>query len=634
MIAFKKSLVDVDPRGMDPGQRTCIDYDHGRISVPLTEYKPVRSILKKRPDGLEYLHRPPHLYDDPYYDRSYSPYQDRRYADQYTDPYVSRPYPDRPYGGLPYADRPYESRVCGDIPYSGPSSASSRYTDRYDVYDEPYDDRYFDPVYAERRSDDSFRPVKQSHSPEPHGPSTSESERDPTVKSVSSLAQTAATSSSQPPFRPPSPAEPPPRSPSPKLKSTTTRESPPAAKQPLDRFLDMLNRKVDAEKKSEPAYVNDDLLPHERALQDGGGFSRIVGMAQEQTTRSLSLEREKNQSSVERKKSEEPQNKAEPYDKIQSLLRTIGLKLSTGDMSKLAIRAQEKEREALSSSGEGLGRGRTGSVESENVHSPSPARSSSLEPLSKQKVMYEGFLDQQELGALKKAQQMLSLAKNMGTLPSNSSPTNTPPGQPPPINWPLGVTTQIPPAQSSTASNMDIRASPVSDQPLQKIAAPPGPPPGPPPRRPGQAPLGLPPGPPPGPPPQRPGQPPGPPPGLPPHHHLGLPPFTTAPFIDQSSGALPLNSSNPTASTLTTTVSSSPVTQSSATDQSSITPTVARCLKVIETVKSLASQPSAKSAKPVKSVQFSLPTETLSASILQMSVETDDDIKTKQKEKV
>ncbi|KAE8280919.1 hypothetical protein D5F01_LYC21488 [Larimichthys crocea] len=63
MIAYKKSLVDVDP-----GQRTCIDYNHGRITVPLTEYKPVRSTLKKQPEG-----HLSHLYDDPYYDRPYSP---------------------------------------------------------------------------------------------------------------------------------------------------------------------------------------------------------------------------------------------------------------------------------------------------------------------------------------------------------------------------------------------------------------------------------------------------------------------------------------------------------------------------------------------------------------------------------
>ncbi|XP_018530342.1 uncharacterized protein LOC108882367 isoform X2 [Lates calcarifer] len=395
MIAYKKSLVDIDPRGLDPGQRTCIDYDHGRIAMPLTEYKPVRSILKKRPDGSEYHHRPPQPYDDPYYDRPYSPYQDRRYSDHYGDLYASRPYTDRPYD-RPYSDRPYESRLYGEPPYVGPPSASHRYTDRYDVYDEPYDDRYYDPAYADRPYSDAYRPIKRSQSPEPHGPSPSSQSAS---SSQPSLTHAVATSSSQPSFRPPSPTEPPPRSPSPKLKNTTPRQSPPAEKPPLDRFLDMLNKKVDAEKKSAPIHLQDDLLPHERALQDGGGFSRIVGLTQEQPRSSQAIKEEKVQqspkrSSVERT-SEEPKIKTEPYDKIQSLLRTIGLKLSTGDVSKLASRAQEKiyspkssstERETLSSSREELRTSRTSSVESDHIHSPSPVRSSSLEPLSRHKA--------------------------------------------------------------------------------------------------------------------------------------------------------------------------------------------------------------------------------------------------------
>lgn len=52
--------------------------------------------------------------------------------------------------------------------------------------------------------------------------------------------------------------------------------------------------------------------------------------------------------------------------------------------------------------------------------------------------------------------------------------------------------------------------------------------------------------------------------------------------------------------------------------------TVARCLKVIETVKSL---------KPSKSVQFSLPTE-LSGCSVQIAGASEEDIRAKQKEKV
>ncbi|XP_029282079.1 uncharacterized protein LOC115004560 isoform X3 [Cottoperca gobio] len=614
MIAYKKSLVDIDP-----GQRTCIDYDHGRISVPLTEYKPVRSILKKRPEGPDYQHRPPQPYDDPYYDRPYSPYQDRRYSERYTDSYGSCSYPDRPYEERPYSGRP---RVYGEPSYGVPPSASQRYTDRYDVYDEPYDDRYYDPAYADRPYDDPYCPVKRSQSLEPHDPSPSPSSQSGQLPAASTQPL-AATSSSQHPYRPPSPPEPLPRSPSPKLKTPTPRPAPPVVKQPLDRFLDMLNKKVDVVKQPEPVHVTDDLLPHERALQDGRGFSRIVGMAQEQPCSRPALEEKKTQlspkrSSVERA-SEDP-NKTEPYDKIQSLLRTIGLKLSTREMSKIQIyspKSSSTERETMSSSREARQTNRTGSFESDHIHSPLPARSSSLEPLSRTKALseYEGFLDQQELEALKKAQQLQSLTKTLG---STHSPT--PPPGPPPAHWSLGVTTQIPLEQSATTLIMGTSAPHAAGQPPQRFGVPAGPSSGPPPWRPAQPP----PGPPPGPPPRRP---PGQPPFAPPSSH---PVF---PFIGQPLADPPLISSSPLQPLTTTTESapsSTPASSSPADDnETTISTTVARCLKVIETVKSLAVQPP---AKPVKSVQFSLPTVSPSASSSQTS--TDDDIKNKQKEKL
>lgn len=622
IIAYKKSLVD-----RDPGQRTCIDYDHGRITVPLAEYKPVRSILKNRPEGPEYLHRPP--YDDPYYDRPYSPYQDRRYGDRFADPYRSHPY-DRPYADRPYADRPYESRVYGEAVYGGPPSASQRYTDRYDVYDEAFEDHYRDPPYLERPYNDPYRPAKRSQSPLGSLP-LPQSGHDPVVSTQPPLTQTTAVSSSHSPFRPPSPAEPPPKSPSPQ------RPSPPVEKQPLDRFLDMLSRKVDAEKKPEPNYVNDDLLPHERALQDGKGFSRIVGMTQEQPSSSQRGRMEETQicpkpSSVERT-SEDSKSPTEPYDKIQSLLRTIGLKLSTGDVSKLANRAHEKmsrpkssssERETLSSPKEEMRTNRMASFDSEHIHSPSAARSSSLEPLARLKVTseYEDFLDRQELEALKKAQQLQSLARTMGSTPSTTSSVKPPPGPPPahyqhpllPSNLPLGVTSQTSSGQSSVTLS---KSSSDNSHPTQ---TPPGPPPGPPPRRP---PGQTPPGPPPGPPPRRPsGQPP-----FIPSAHSGLP------FIGQTHTDQQPYSTNPLQSLPTATPTLVPLATSSAPndEQSTISTTVARCLKVIETVKSLAVQPP---TKPVKSVQFSLPTEPSSASSPQASVGTEEDIKNKQKEKV
>ncbi|XP_019222016.1 uncharacterized protein si:dkeyp-121d4.3 isoform X3 [Oreochromis niloticus] len=632
MIAYKKSLVDIDPRGLEPGQRTCIDYDHGRIAVPLAEYKPVRSILKKRPDGPEYLHRPP--YDDVYYDRPYSAYQDRCYSDRYGDPYATRPYAD-PYSDRPYSDRSYESRLYSESPYGGPPSTSRRYTDRYDVYDEPYDDHYYDPAYVDRPYD-LYPQAKQSHSPESRGLSPpSHAGKAHTASTHPHLSHSAATSSSQTSFRPPSPIDSPPRSPSPKLKEKKSRLSPPAEKPPLDRFLDMLNRKVDAEKNSGPVHVNDDLLPHERALQDGKGFSRIVGLAQEPPSISLAQEGQKRppspkRSSVE-KTNEDP--KTEPYDKIQSLLRTIGLKLSTGEVSKLASQAQEKvfslrsttERETSSAPREELRTTRTGSLESDRIHSPSPVRSSSLEPLGKQKTNvseYEDFLDQQELESFKKAQQLQSLTKTMGSTATTTSSPKPPPGPPPahyrhptpPFNWPLGVTAEILPTQTSTSS-MVTQAPPAAGPQFQTLGQPPGPPPGPPPRRPGQPP-------------------PGPPPGPPPRRHPGQPLFSppsnqsVLPFIEVPDTAPPLGTTSPTQPLTTTVVlpPSSTLTSSSpaSTDHSAISTTVARCLKVIETVKSLAVQ---SPAKPVKSVQFSLPTET-------PLVETEDDIKLKQKEKL
>lgn len=601
MIAYKKSLVDLDPRGLDPGQRTCIDYDHGRIAVPLKEYKPVRSILKKRPESSEYHYRSPSLeriqpYDDHYYDGPYrDPYQNRRYGDpygdRYGDPYGSRPYPDRP-----YSDLSYDKRLYAEPSYGVSQSTSQRYTDRYEVYDEPYEDRYYDPTYVDRPADDPYRSTKQSHSDEP---------RDASPSSQSSQAS-AATSSTQPTyskpvFRPPSPTESPPRSPSPKRKNSAPRESPPAEKPPLDRFLAMLNKKVDAEKKA--GQVQDDLLPHERAVHDGKGFSRIVGMAQEHPSSSARLESAKKESSPNRfsvdRTSEDSESKSEPYDKIQSLLRTIGMKLSTGEVSKLASRAQEKlytqkssssERDTLPSHGEQRG-SRTGSVESNRTHShsPSPARSSSREQLSRCTAVseYEGFLDQQELQALKKAQQMQSLTKTMGStstgMASAISPPFPPSAQyqcpPPPNTWHIGVTKQQTPPQSSPSSSRVNPSSPVVSEPLQRF----GPPRFPPSEH------------------SSPKVPPGPPPGPPPRYPAGRPPFVSVlPFLGQVSAAPPPSSS-----------SSSPS-----------QPNVA-----------VTGTPGQSAAKAIKSVQFNLPSEAPSGSSLQ-SVETDEDVKAKQKEKV
>lgn len=613
MIAYKKSLVE-----RDPGHRTCIDYDHGRIAVPMAEYRPVRSIMKKRAEGSKYLRHPTRLYEGPFYERAYSPYQEHLYGDRYGDPYRSHPYSDRHL----YSDRFYETRPYGEGLYSERASTSTRYTDRYDVYDEPCEDRFYDPAYDPYRSTQSPQssvPPPQSGdalagSGQPHG------------------SHSAAESTSHHPYRPQSHTEPPPRSPStsPLLSHSKPRQSPPGEKRPpqkpLDRFLDMLNKKVDAEKKSEPVYGSDDLLPHERALHDGKGFSRIVGMAQEFSSSSVKVDVEKHPSPEQPSTSQESKSQAEPYEKIQSLLRTIGLKLSTGDVSKLASRAQEKmyspksssaERETSSSSRVERHTGRTGSVESEAIHSPSPARASSLERHSRHEAVseYEEFLDQKELESLKKAQMLQSLTKTMGT--NSSAASLRPPGPPPsryqhpttPASFPLGSMSQSL-GSSSTAFAGGSAQTPGAGQqfgpgvgPFTELPAPP----------PGQYPSGAP-----------PRRPPGPPPGPPPRRPSGQPPFTTPSaqaglFVDRPRTASHLNSDSPGAK-------SSP----SADEQSAISTTVARCLKVIETVKNLSAQPSARIGK---SVQFSLPTEPPTSGS-PSSEDTDEDIKTKQKEKV
>lgn len=609
MIAYKKSLVD-----REPGQRTSFDYDHGRISVPLAEYKPVRSILKNRPESTEYFQRQP--YEDQYYDRAYSPYQERHYDERLAEPYRRHPY-HRPYVDQPYTDRPYESHAYGEATYD-PPSASKRYTDRYDVYDEPYEDhRYREQAYPERSYDDPYSSARRSQSP--RGSSAlPKSEVTSGASSQPPLTQTTAASLAESPFRPPSPAEPPPKSPSPR------RPSPPAQKQPLDRFLDMLSKKVGAEKKSETNYARDDLLPHERALQDGKGFSRIVGLAQEQPSSSQRAQIETGQtlagrpSSTERT-SEESKSPTEPYDKIQNLLRTIGLKLSTGDVSKLANRAQEKmynikssssEREAVSSPKEPMQSRKMSSFDLDQIHSSSPGRSSSSDTFVRPKATpeYEDLLDRQEFEALKKAHQLQSLAKTIGSTSSVKPPPGPPPEQYqlPPVSYNLNLGVDF---QNSSGQNSGIlgKSSLEKGHPAQTPA---GPPPGPPPRRP-------------------PGAPPVPPPG-----HLAKRPAGQPLYSPSSQSALSFIPSTHTGiqpdpnGCLTTAAPPQSATSNVQCDKPSlISTTTARCLKVIETVKSLTAQPL---SKPVKSVQFTLPTESPSES----SPQSEEDIKNKQKEKV
>ncbi|XP_077437965.1 uncharacterized protein LOC144061409 isoform X2 [Vanacampus margaritifer] len=541
MIAFKKSLMD--PQGPEPGQRTCIDYDHGRIAKPLTEFRPVRSILKKRAEDPEYPHHLPPPYDEPYYDRPYPRFR-QRYADSYADSYASA------FANHAYAEPPYGNRPFGSVPYESPFGSGQRYTDRYDVYDEPYDDPYYDPAYSDRPHRGQYT---KGQDPEACA-------APPAASDPSSLQTT---------FGPSSPAHPPARSPSPSRANATP---PPAPKPPLDRFLDMLQKKA--------LPVRDELLPHERALEDGKGFSRIVGLAGEASGGCAALEREKKSPSAERT-AEGAVSTSAPYSQIQTLLRTIGLKLSSGDVTQLASAASKSKSSSTEREGsltpwqQPRGHGAP-LLEADAMASPSRTRSSSSEPPSERKAVseYEEFLDQQELETLKKAQELQDLTKTIG---STSSTPRPPPGPPPahyrhpspPVNWPMEI---APKAASAAAGRL-----------------PPGPPPGPPPRRP-------------------PGQ-----------------PAFMVPAIDAKLPvAAALGSSGPASAGRGT-----PPSATASEEQSSISTTVAKCLKVIESVKSMAATPA---AKTLKSVQFSLPSMSPLTSGAAGSPELLGDMKSRQKE--
>ncbi|CAL9683581.1 unnamed protein product [Knipowitschia caucasica] len=520
---------DMGPRSLNQGGKTCFDYDHGR-TVPVKEFQPP----------------PPRPYGDPHYDRDHDMYRDRRYGDPYLDRY-NDPYYDRP----PYGPPSFEER-----PYPEPSR---RYTDPYNVYDAPPESRYRDPNYPP--------PPDPAYPRDPY--SRPPLNRSPPPQEI--------VTSSGPPFRPPSPEESPPKSPR-KLQSPPPAvEKPPVEKPPLARFLDMLHKKQNTPDRfiSKP---QDDLLPHERALKEGAtGFSQIVGLASSKLTQPI-----KSTSPPQPIKPTAEPEKAEPYDKIQSLLRTIGVKFSPDDMTKLRAQAgiipSGSKESSLERDTRHASSSRTGSMD--HLHSPSPARAASLEPARKPANEYESFLDQQELEALQKAQQMQSLTR---TISEGTPPPKPPPGPPPaqfqrppvPDSWDVQASQSPsnPNSQASSgdgASKMSHAATPGA--PLKRAASqgPPGPPPGPPPKRPyGQAPL-----------------------------------ISVLTLLAQGGQG----AAGPQA------------------PQAPISSTVARCLQVIETVKTLA-QPA---AKPAKFVQFNLPSE----STPQATMESEEDIKNAQQEKL
>ncbi|KAG7462581.1 hypothetical protein MATL_G00186270 [Megalops atlanticus] len=167
----------------------------------------------------------------------------------------------------------------------------------------------------------------------------------------------------------------------------------------------------------------DFLLPHERACQDGIGFSRIVGMkhrVQEEEPywkegdvedeerflygeRAFADEDEQETSAPPDRRQRGPsppwpavekplsvadsEDKMQHYDKIQSLLQTIGLELDTAEVSKLTDRTRERlYGKKLKAKPPGSAdrewerrRSQTGSPESEPARSVSPVQSSRRE---------------------------------------------------------------------------------------------------------------------------------------------------------------------------------------------------------------------------------------------------------------
>ncbi|XP_014731728.1 PREDICTED: zinc finger protein 318 isoform X2 [Sturnus vulgaris] len=153
-----------------------------------------------------------------------------------------------------------------------------------------------------------------------------------------------------------------------------------------EKFGNFLSHKEKVEPKSEPTDRHTDfLLPHERASQDGSGFSRILGMmadsvsAQEKRRRSFpDIEDEEKflygdedeETKIESLPIERPSEscgneiiiqklspppspapavKTDPleepnaeYAKIHDLLKTIGLDIGVAEIGKLAVRTQER----------------------------------------------------------------------------------------------------------------------------------------------------------------------------------------------------------------------------------------------------------------------------------------------------
>ncbi|KAJ8418330.1 hypothetical protein AAFF_G00140390 [Aldrovandia affinis] len=214
----------------------------------------------------------------------------------------------------------------------------------------------------------------------------------------------------------------------------------------------------------------DFLLPHERAFQDGSGFSRIVGMKHglqveelhwregdvEDEERFLygeraSADEDQGKSSTEaaadrRRREPSPPEKAEKSEdkmqhyKIQSLLQTIGLELDTAEVSKLADRTRERlygtklkskppgpGEQQLGRAGGRTGRqwSRTDSPESDRTRSISPVQSSRREVY----MTYQGAMEHSSTHD-QRTQQISTLSRTVQHAQDPISPSCSAPSVP------------------------------------------------------------------------------------------------------------------------------------------------------------------------------------------------------------
>lgn len=694
MIARRKAMVAMESRGgmmdMRPMEKTCIDYDHGRIAVPITEYKPMKSILKKHTENVS----------GPLFPIKPEPHDHDQY--RYNPPTLDhiQSFDSPEHSHLLYTQTSSKKAYYDEQPYEQTSAQHNFYQSQsHQTHHTPVNTGSTYQSPTSQLNPNQLPPAQLT----PHQTLPSQPPPHQSSPSQPCLSQTPL---NQSPFhqitpRPPSPGQPLASKHSPPPSQKSAHDEKHNLTTQISRFLNILNKGVDAsllstvvkEAQDEKPFMaektpdeydscrttdhsQDDLLPHERAIQDGSGFSRIVGMAQEQYSGSAyqketSLNEDekflyrgkapasdeehykRSSGSVERLKQdregksptretrEGSKSRPEHFEKIQSLLRTIGLNVDSAEVSKLADRTQkrlygkcesssselsDRERGHLSSRRQDRRRSRTGSTDSERLKSISPVGLSSQEPYSGHKPSseYGGFLDREEEEALEKARQMQSLTKTVRKTPDQTIPT-TP--NPIPVtssfshyphqlpvtsylsmeyNWHSGTSSQYPMPPSSTDPSL-CHEAPVTYNPA------------------GYPPYVMPVGHPPNhathyyrqhePPPV----------GSPPISSYLLHPLTGASTVSSTSLTSPLQ--------VNTQVTLSAPTSDAATTS------ISRCLKVIETVKNEIEQKELPKVLP-KVVQFSLPpTEATqlhatSTKDKQASSGTEDDIKAKQKKRL